>query len=50
MVSIESNLASNSYTFSDVEQVVSGEYDNYLMLKFNAEVCIQTTTKIFFCI
>lgn len=38
MVSIESNLASNSYKFSTVEQIVSGVVDSHIMVKFSAEV------------
>ena len=54
MVSLDSNLASHSYRFSNIELSVSGVEDSHIMLQFDAEVdtirylCVITILLVWF--
>ena len=38
VVSLETNLASNSFKYSSEDHVVSGNEDSYIIMKFSAKV------------
>jgi len=43
-VSLETNLASNSYKYSSEDRVVSGDEDSYIIVDFSAEVHVPSVT------